>query len=311
MDVEDIEDELDYNSADEHGARPLTQAGVAELAARQAAFEEAMKRRGFALKRVAPDGNCLFRAVSEAVYGDAEMHAHVRELCVAHMRRERDHFARYVTEDFGAYLARKAQPGVHGNHVEMQALCELFCRPILVHSDAHAPADTFAPHGQPAPRASGEGSRPPAPIHLLYEGGTHFNALLDLAQPAVGEGLGLAGYDPRAEREAACQADLKRAAALSEAELLDDQLLAAAAGASEQLHIEAQLQAAGLRESLRVREGGSEGRQAAAAPGCQYAGLPPAALELIAAGYGEDEVVGALTLFGDDHASLLCYLAGE
>ena len=32
-----------------------------------------------------PDGNCLFRAVADQVYGDPEMHADVRHLCVDYM----------------------------------------------------------------------------------------------------------------------------------------------------------------------------------------------------------------------------------
>jgi len=44
-----------------------------------------------------------------------------------------DFFKQYVTEDFNTYLTRKRSEHCHGNHVEMQALCELYNRPIEVY----------------------------------------------------------------------------------------------------------------------------------------------------------------------------------
>jgi len=44
-----------------------------------------------------------------------------------------DFFKQYVTEDFSTYLTRKRSEHCHGNHVEMQALCELYNRPIEVY----------------------------------------------------------------------------------------------------------------------------------------------------------------------------------
>ena len=44
-----------------------------------------------------------------------------------------DFFAQYITEDFSTYLARKRMESCHGNHIEMQAMCELYNRPIEVY----------------------------------------------------------------------------------------------------------------------------------------------------------------------------------
>ena len=44
-----------------------------------------------------------------------------------------DFFKQYVTEDFNTYLTRKRSEHCHGNHIEMQALCELYNRPIEVY----------------------------------------------------------------------------------------------------------------------------------------------------------------------------------
>jgi len=270
-----------------------------------------MKCRGFVLKRVAPDGNCLFRAVSEAVYGDDGMHDALRELCVQYMRKERSHFSRYVTEDFEAYLARKAQPSVHGNNVEMHALCELFCRPILVYNYAPTPINSFQPvggegggdgggekSGDSGGRADGDGA---APIHLSYHNRSHFNALIDTRRPAVGVGLSLPGYDS-AQLVRRGESDALAAAAASERETIDAQFFAAAAGDSEDVEIDEQIERAVLQESLQAHEQRAAAEDAAdgrhAAGDAAHAGLPPLAAQLISAGFAEAEVIAGLALFG-------------
>lgn len=61
------------------------------------------------------DGNCLFRAISLQVYGDATMHLEVRRQCLDFMEREEDHFRSFVAdEEFDDYIARKRLDGVHG-----------------------------------------------------------------------------------------------------------------------------------------------------------------------------------------------------
>jgi OTU-like cysteine protease len=45
---------------------------------------------------------------------------------------DRAHFSNYITEDFTSYIARKQLDGVHGNNPEIQAISELFNRPIEV-----------------------------------------------------------------------------------------------------------------------------------------------------------------------------------
>ena len=44
-----------------------------------------------------------------------------------------DFFKHYVTEDFNEYLNRKRIDSAHGNHVEMQAISELYNRPVEVY----------------------------------------------------------------------------------------------------------------------------------------------------------------------------------
>ena len=71
-------------------------------------FEEALERRRLRVKPVAGDGNCMFRSIADQIYGDEEMHAVTRELCMDHMEQSRAHFEQFIAnEEFSDYIARK------------------------------------------------------------------------------------------------------------------------------------------------------------------------------------------------------------
>ena len=38
-----------------------------------------------------------------------------------------------MTENFSDYVRRKRRDHVHGNHLEIQALAEMYCRPIHIY----------------------------------------------------------------------------------------------------------------------------------------------------------------------------------
>ena len=44
-----------------------------------------------------------------------------------------DYFSNYVTEDFTTYINRKRKSTCHGNHIEMQAMAEMYNRPVEVY----------------------------------------------------------------------------------------------------------------------------------------------------------------------------------
>ena len=262
---DDITDEV-ANSDDEL-EQPFT---LAERAEAERIFEERLASRGLHIRRITGDGNCLFRAVADRVYADAEMHDVVRRLCLDHMEKERDHFSQYVTEDFDAYIRRKRQDRVFGNHLEiqvpvarphahllgppthltsphltsphpplLQAISEIYNRPVHVydvHGDATTPMNAFT-----APTEGEVG----APLQLAYHGRSHYNVIVDPARADVGVGLGLPGYEPgladRMQVDAALDA--------SESSALETELLYAARDASDLDATQDALLAAALRES--------------------------------------------------------------
>nr|XP_006822205.1 PREDICTED: OTU domain-containing protein 5-like [Saccoglossus kowalevskii] len=133
-----------------------------------------------------PDGACLFRAVADQVYGDQEMHSIVRNHCMDYMLKNSDHFSQYVTEDFNAYINRKRTDNCHGNHLEMQALSEMYNRTIEVYMYGTEPMNTF--HG--SQRTDNE------PIRVSYHRNIHYNSVVDPYKATIGVGLGLPSYVP-------------------------------------------------------------------------------------------------------------------
>ena len=187
------DDDEAINSEDEMGGP--SDMDLATQAAREQHFEQQLARRGLHVKRILPDGNCLFRCVADRVYGDAEMHDVVRRLCLDHIERERDHFSAYMTQDFDAYVRRKRRDRVFGNHLEMQAISEIYNRPVHVfdaRGDGEAPMNAFSV----ATTEGEEIAQVGAPLRLSYHGRNHYNVIIDPDRADVGEGLGLPGLQP-------------------------------------------------------------------------------------------------------------------
>lgn len=152
-------------------------------------FKVALKKQGLEIREQDGDGNCLFRAISLQVYGDPSMHGDVRKQCMDFMERDKEHFSQFVTgEPFNQYLERKRQDGVHGNNPEIQAISELFNRPIEV----------FCPENGATPLNifHAEYKTDDTPIRLSYHDGNHYNAVIDPLVPTAGLGLGLPGLQP-------------------------------------------------------------------------------------------------------------------
>ncbi|KAK8336341.1 hypothetical protein V6Z11_A09G116400 [Gossypium hirsutum] len=167
-----------YNSADEQNPCFVSSYDDAE---RERQFEIDIRRaKGLEVKRMLEDGNCLFRAVADQVYGDSEAYDLIRQMCIDYMERERDHFSQFITEGFTSYCKRKRRDKVYGNNVEIQALSEMYNRPIHIYSYSIEPINIF----------HGSYNTDTPPIRLSYHHGNHYNSLVDPRRLTVGAGLG-------------------------------------------------------------------------------------------------------------------------
>ncbi|XP_076292537.1 deubiquitinating enzyme A isoform X8 [Lasioglossum baleicum] len=204
-----IEHELanGYNSGDEYTGRTGNNLTLAEWQERDRWFEKRMRKMGFIVKKMGEDGACLFRAVADQVYGDQEMHGVVRKHCMDYIASNQEFFSHFVAEDFSTYVDRKRQEYVHGNHIEMQAMSEMYNRSIQLYCYSTEPINIF----HTMVESDNE------PIRLSYQRGSHYNSIVDPYKATVGVGLGLPSYNPGAA---------------------DRQLISDAVRQSEELHIE-------------------------------------------------------------------------
>ncbi|KAJ7529941.1 hypothetical protein O6H91_15G072000 [Diphasiastrum complanatum] len=319
-----------YNSSDEL-AWTSGQIAYEDAEVREHQFENELRRaKGLEVRRMAEDGNCLFRAVADQVYGDPEMYDETRQLCIDYMETERDHFSQFVTESFTTYCKRKRRDKVYGNNLEIQAMAEMYNRPIHIHSYSAEPINIF--HG------SYETDLPP--IRLSYHRGNHYNSLHDPSKPAVGAGLGFASLHGTAANRDQVKAALKAQqdqqidkALLAEGRFFSDlelteheiELMVIEESRAEFLAEEKRRQqtlyketstSAGAEPSSSGTTSGSSKKVVDLKPN-RFGGAPAADVDvglssnvrmLLSMGFNYVQVMEAVSIFGDDMNDILCYL---
>ncbi|XP_076369809.1 OTU domain-containing protein 5-A-like [Tachypleus tridentatus] len=243
LEVSEENDHSGYNSGDEYD-RPVEMWTEEELEEREKIFEKKMRKKGYIIKKMGEDGACMFRAVADQVYGDQEMHSVVRKQCMDYMAKNADHYSQYVTEDFEKYVERKRCDHIHGNHVEMQALSEIFNRPIEVYHYGSEPINTF--HGMH--KTDNE------PIRLSYHRNIHYNSIVDPYKATIGVGLGLPAYKPGAAEKSLIMDAIRSSENLQlEQAMLEDKLRATDWEATNEA-IEEQIARESYLEWLRENE---------------------------------------------------------
>lgn len=192
--LEDRDTYSGYNSGDEHLVPKETLLTPDEWKHRDEQFIKAMSERGFIIQDIVEDGACLFRAISLQIYGDQEMHEVIRQQTMDYIYQNREYFAHFVTEDINSYVKRKRNKESHGNHIEIQAMSEIYNRPVELYCYQTTPTNIFN---------SEQINNGHDPLRLSYQRGSHYNAIIDPYNASVGVGLGLAGYKPESQtREA-------------------------------------------------------------------------------------------------------------
>lgn len=206
------------NSDDEYDQNRLKRLNRdTDFAKSEEEFEKKLKKvRGFVIKPMTEDGACLFRAVADQIYGDQEMHDEVRKNCMNYMFKNADYFKNYVTEDFNTYVSRKRELHTFGNHLEMQAMAELYNRPFEVFQYTTEPINTF--------QTSHLSSNPP--LRVSYHQNSHYNSVIDPYKATIGVGLGLPSFKPGAVETSMIKEAVKASQDVWEQQMLNDKVVA-------------------------------------------------------------------------------------
>lgn len=141
-------------------------------------FRESLLRdQHFTVVDMKADGNCLFRSFGHQIYGNAELHPRVRQECYDYMLQNGDYFALYVDGPLDEYVERGRKNNQWGDHVEIQALRELYNKNVDIYDKGYTKF----------PKPVGFSSVPGVPVvRLSYHGKSHYNSVL-----AAGEKLPL------------------------------------------------------------------------------------------------------------------------
>ncbi|KAG8644772.1 hypothetical protein MANES_11G164000v8 [Manihot esculenta] len=236
------------------------------------------------------------------------------------LERERDHFSQFITEGFTFYCKRKRRDKVYGNNVEIQALSEMYNRPIHIYSYSTEPINIF----------HGSYSTDTPPIRLSYHHGNHYNSLVDPRRLAIGAGLGfscLRGTNVDKDQvKAAIKAQqdqqidnalLAEGRFYSDLELTEKEIerMVMEASRAEYLANDKLIQQLGHKESSTsgaepsssgARSSGSETKVRARS--LQDSVLSSSMQMVLSMGFSYLQVIEAYNIFGDDVDSMVCYL---
>ena len=142
------------------------------IKAHELRFEGKLEEIGLKIKIVAGDGNCLFRSVSDQVYGNEELHGLVREYCMNYINVEREFFSQYIVggiDAFDEYITNKRQNGIWGDDLEIEALSEIYELPIEIYAYDNKPMRTF--------HETSNNNTTTIPLRISYHGRSHFNSV--------------------------------------------------------------------------------------------------------------------------------------
>ncbi|KAJ8010202.1 hypothetical protein DPEC_G00072550 [Dallia pectoralis] len=128
---------------------------------------------------IIPDGNCLYRAVCKAAYGDQSMHKDLREQTLHHIADHLDEFNPILEGDVGEFLIDAAQDGAWAGYPELLAMSQMLNVNIYLTTGGSLESPTVSTMVH---YLGEEDSSKPA-IWLSWLSNGHYDVLLDRCVP--------------------------------------------------------------------------------------------------------------------------------
>ncbi|XP_028288695.1 OTU domain-containing protein 1 [Parambassis ranga] len=128
---------------------------------------------------IIPDGNCLYRAVCKATYGDQARHGELRELTVHHIADHLDEFNPIIEGDVGEFLINAAQDGAWAGYPELLAMSQM----LNVNIHLTTGGSLESPTVSTMVHYLGEEDASKPAIWLSWLSNGHYDVLLDRCLP--------------------------------------------------------------------------------------------------------------------------------
>lgn len=135
-------------------------------------FEQQVAALGARIAIMAPDGNCVFRALADQLRGRPQDHGEIRQLIVDFMEENEEDFAPFVEDDekWADYVPRMRNDGEWGGQQEMCAASRCFRINVVIHQ-LDGPRLEIA-------------DKPTAPtVHMSFHGAAHYNSIRAMDDP--------------------------------------------------------------------------------------------------------------------------------
>ncbi|XP_067418467.1 OTU domain-containing protein 1 [Emydura macquarii macquarii] len=138
-----------------------------------------LRHKGRFRFHIIPDGNCLYRAVCKAVYGDQRLHGELREQTVHYIADHLHHFSPIIEGDVGEFLIGAAQDGAWAGYPELLAMGQMLNVNIHLTTGGRPESPTVST------MAHYLGPEDPArpSIWLSWLSNGHYDAVLDCVCP--------------------------------------------------------------------------------------------------------------------------------
>ena len=135
-------------------------------------FRKKLLKKQYNLHIIERDGNCLFSSISDQVYGTDKHRDIIREKCMDYIEKNKLFFSHFIEggeTQMPEYIKRKRQNGKWGDNLEIQALSEIYNRPIEIYVDVDKTLRTFN-------NVNNKNSI--FPIKISYHGNNHYNSIV-------------------------------------------------------------------------------------------------------------------------------------
>ena len=132
-------------------------------------------------KTISSDGNCLFRAIGDQVYGDSNKYQSLRDSVVAYMKQHEEYFTSFIEDDekFDDYVEKMSKDGEWGSEIELVILSRILVVDIIVHQ-VDGPRYVIkyeSSEGIDSACLNKNTKQIPREAHISYHGACHYNSI--------------------------------------------------------------------------------------------------------------------------------------
>ena len=149
-------------------------------------FKNLLLKNNMQIREVNSDGNCMFRAVSDQVYGKDDYYGLLREKCMDYIVILRSFFEPFIEDDFDSYIREKRKNQTWGDDIELEALSEIYNRPIEIYKGSNIPLKTFHENKYFSDDEEYKNNNfSLTPIRLSYHNKNHYNSIIPLESDKI------------------------------------------------------------------------------------------------------------------------------